>query len=124
MLCNDFDVPSSDPPCGPQKTLIINHHDEINHRLFHLRNTDNFNMVQAELEMLGYTSLCREVFKDLEASGCARASLERAARLQTLLHFISCQGVFNKDGLCISFHTEVPLIKTVCAFHFMPRCLQ
>lgn len=102
LLYNEFNLPLEENEGNAKKTVVINYRDGIRRRLHHLKNSENFDMIKAELDMLNYTLLSQEVNDRLYEAARktnAKTATEQAARLQSLLRFIAAQGIINKEGV-------------------------
>ena len=85
MLAKEFQPPKQPDPILKQPVLI-NYHDDISCRLNHLKPFVGLDARKAELEMMGHlpSSNLNNFPHPSE-----KASKERAARLQELIHFCS-----------------------------------
>lgn len=96
MLEEEFERPRPSDTT-PKQPVLLNHHDQITSRLRHLKPTDGFDPIKAELEMMGFSPLAS--LSDF-TQPLPRVFMERAARLQELIHFVTTGGL-TQAGLLI-----------------------
>ena len=89
LIQQEFDKPKL-PDMTPRTPLLMNHHDEMCERLHHLKSVDGLDPTRAELEMMGFLPLANLCHMRKPSE---KAVMERAARLQELVHFVATGGL-------------------------------
>lgn len=93
LLAEEFERPVP-KDSGPKQPVLLNYHDELTSRLRHLETVENFNPMKAELEMMGFLPVAGlSEFRQPSP----KVFVERAARLQELIHFVSSSSLTQPE---------------------------